>query len=131
MKKRKIAILGVTGSIGLNLIKILEKDKKGKIIFIKNRNKNLTNQLAERLKKNVQIKSDNFNLKGDLVKIFFDKSLYDIKEIEAKGNIIFDSSEYKINGKGEFLNFKVSSEEIIIDNYYSPFYIGISYNPFF
>ena len=67
------------------------------------------------LKKNVQIKSDNFNLKGDLVKIFFDKSLYDIKEIEAKGNIIFDSSEYKINGKGEFLNFKVSSEEIIID----------------
>ena len=67
------------------------------------------------LKKNVQIKSDEFNLKGDLVKIFFDKSLYDIKEIEAKGSVIFDSSEFKTNGNGEFLNFKVLSEEIIID----------------
>ena len=67
------------------------------------------------LKKNVHIKSDNFNLKGDIVKIFFDKSLYDIKEIEAKGSVTFDSSEFKINGNGEYLNFKVSSEEIIID----------------
>ena len=36
------------------------------------------------LKKNVQIKSDEFNLKGDLVKIFFDKSLYDIKLSKGK-----------------------------------------------
>ncbi len=67
------------------------------------------------LKKNVQIKSDNFNLNGDIVKIYFDKDLYDIREIEAKGSVVFNSSQFKINGNGEFLNFKVSNQEIIID----------------
>ena len=66
------------------------------------------------LKKNVQILSDNFKLNADIVKIFFDKSLYDIREIEAKGNVIFDSLEYNVNGNGEFLYFKVLEEEIII-----------------
>ena len=33
MKKKKIAILGATGSIGLNLINIIEKDKKNFELF--------------------------------------------------------------------------------------------------
>ena len=36
------------------------------------------------LKKNVKIVSDNFELTGDQVKIFFDKDLYDIKTINAE-----------------------------------------------
>ena len=40
------------------------------------------------LKENVVIKSDNFNLKADLVKAFFDKDLYDITNIHSKGNVI-------------------------------------------
>ena len=40
MKKRKIAILGVTGSIGLNLIKILEKDKKNFDVVLLSANRN-------------------------------------------------------------------------------------------
>ena len=35
------------------------------------------------LKKNVKILSDNFNLNAKDVKIFFDKSLYDITELNA------------------------------------------------
>ena len=40
MKKQKIAILGATGSIGLNLIKILEKDKKKFDVVLLSANKN-------------------------------------------------------------------------------------------
>ena len=47
------------------------------------------------LKKNVKILSDNFELTGDQVKIFFDKDLYDIKIINAEGNVELES---KISG---------------------------------
>ena len=40
MKKKKIAILGATGSIGLNLINIIEKDKKNFEIVLLSANKN-------------------------------------------------------------------------------------------
>ncbi len=66
------------------------------------------------LKKNVKIISDNFNLSGDEVKIFFNKDLYDIKSIEAQRNVIFDSNLYKISGSGEKLIFTLDSEKIYI-----------------
>ena len=37
------------------------------------------------LKKNVEIISDEFELNGNLVKIFFEKDLYDIQELIARG----------------------------------------------
>ena len=40
MKKKKIAILGATGSIGLNLINIIEKDKKNFDVVLLSANKN-------------------------------------------------------------------------------------------
>ena len=66
------------------------------------------------LKKNVNIQSDNFTLDGDTVKIFFDKDLYDIIRIEASGNIKLISKQYKIKGSGNFLDFNVKDEKIII-----------------
>ena len=55
------------------------------------------------LLKKCKIHSDNFNLSADNVKINFDKSLYDIIEIIAEGNVIFDSLVYDIKGKGKDL----------------------------
>ena len=43
------------------------------------------------LKQNVKIESDNFTLSADEVKIDFDKSLYDITELDAYGNVDFYS----------------------------------------
>ena len=48
------------------------------------------------LKKNVKITSDNFLLSGDNIKIFFNNDMYDIKRIEALGNVNFSSQNYKI-----------------------------------
>ena len=59
------------------------------------------------LKKNVNIISDNFILSADDVKINFDKSLYDITNLEAKGNVNFDSLEFSIKGNGKKLYFIV------------------------
>ena len=39
------------------------------------------------LKKNVRIVADDFKLTGDEVKIYFEKDLYDIVNIQAKGNV--------------------------------------------
>ncbi len=66
------------------------------------------------LKKNVKIDSDNFILIGDQVKIFFDKDLYDIKKIDAFGEVSLDSSYYKLKAYGERLVFVIDDEEIII-----------------
>ena len=46
------------------------------------------------LKKNVNIKSDNFDLNADNVRINFDKSLYDITELHADGNVKFNSLNF-------------------------------------
>lgn len=64
------------------------------------------------LKKNVKIESDTFNLTGDLIKIFFEKDLYDIKIIDAVGNVKMVSDSYKIKANGENLVFIVKTEEI-------------------
>ncbi len=66
------------------------------------------------LKKNVEISSDSFKLNGDTVKIHFDIDLYDIKKIEAFGNVKLDSSIYKLKASGLELFFTVDEEEIII-----------------
>ena len=63
------------------------------------------------LKKNVKIHSDNFILSADEVKINFDKSLYDITELDAYGSVDFKSDAFKISGNGNFLNFKVKIEK--------------------
>jgi len=64
------------------------------------------------LKKNVEIVSDEFELNGDLVKIYFDKDLYDIQELFASTDVDFISSEYNIKGKGETLTFNIKNEQI-------------------
>ncbi len=58
MKKSKIAILGATGSIGLNLIKIIEKDKKNFEVVLLSANKKYKKlfNIAKKLKvKNIII----------------------------------------------------------------------------
>ena len=67
------------------------------------------------LKKNVKIHSDNFILSADEVKINFDKSLYDITELDAFGSVDFKSDAFKISGNGNFLNFKVKIEKIKVE----------------
>ena len=67
------------------------------------------------LKKNVNISSDNFNLKADIVKVKFNKSLYDITKIEANRNVIFNSIDSNIKGSGESLKFNVDLEEVKIE----------------
>ena len=67
------------------------------------------------LKKNVTIESDSFNLTGDLVKIYFEKDLYDVQTIYAQGNVTLNSSIYNIDANGEKLNFIVKEEEIQIE----------------
>ena len=62
------------------------------------------------LKKNVNILSDNFNLNAKDVKIYFDKSLYDITELNAKGEVSFVSSKFGLNSKSESLKFEVKNE---------------------
>ena len=66
------------------------------------------------LKKNVEIISDDFELKGNFVKIFFEKDLYDIKELFASTDVDFNSSEYNIKGKGENLIFNIKNEIITV-----------------
>ena len=64
------------------------------------------------LKKNVEIISDEFKLNGDLVKIYFEKDLYDIQELIASTGVNFVSNAYNIKGKGEALKFNIQNEEI-------------------
>ena len=64
------------------------------------------------LKKNVKIESDTFNLTGDLIKIFFEKDLNEIKIIDAVGNVKMVSDSYRIKANGENLVFIVKTEEI-------------------
>ena len=68
------------------------------------------------LKKNVEILSDEFNLTGQLVKIFFEKDLYDVKELIANDSVNFLSEEYNIRGKGEELRFNIKDQKIILSS---------------
>ena len=67
------------------------------------------------LKKNVKIESDNFTLSADDVKIDFDKSLYDITNLYAKGEVDFFSKEFGISSNGNILNFTVKIEKIRVE----------------
>ena len=67
------------------------------------------------LKRNVKIESDNFTLSADDVKIDFDKSLYDITNLYAKGEVDFFSKEFEISGNGDILNFKVKIEKLRVE----------------
>jgi lipopolysaccharide export system protein LptA len=64
------------------------------------------------LKKNVEMVSDEFELNGNLVKIFFEKDLYDISKLIASTDVNFKSSAYNIEGKGETLKFNIQNEKI-------------------
>ncbi len=66
------------------------------------------------LKKNVKIVSDDFVLLGDEIKIFFDQDMYDIKKINATGNVDLNSQKYNIIANGENLIFKTDDEIINI-----------------
>ena len=66
------------------------------------------------LKKNVKINSDNLNLKADLVKVFFDKDLYDITNIYSNGNVILESNQ-GIKATGNKIDFNAKNESILIE----------------
>ena len=67
------------------------------------------------LKKNVKIDSDNFILNADNVRINFKDNLNDITELDAKGSVQFNSSEFKMKGRGENLKFVLKSEKLEIE----------------
>tara|TARA_B100000963_G_C22616453_1_gene667594 strand:+ start:580 stop:1344 length:765 start_codon:yes stop_codon:yes gene_type:complete len=67
------------------------------------------------LKKNVKIVSDNFTLSADDVKINFNKNLYDITELIAKGDVVFYSEVSDISGNGNILNFEVEIEKLKVE----------------
>tara|TARA_Y100001970_G_C14127503_1_gene799804 strand:- start:136 stop:900 length:765 start_codon:yes stop_codon:yes gene_type:complete len=66
------------------------------------------------LKKNVRIVADDFKLTGDEVKIYFEKDLYDIVNIQAKGNVDLNSKIYKIKSSGKSIDIKILDEEITV-----------------
>ncbi len=67
------------------------------------------------LKKNVKINSDNFTLNGNLIKIYFDKDLYDINRIEAFDDVELVSEFYNVSSKGKKLDFIVNSQIIFVE----------------
>ena len=75
------------------------------------------------LKKNVEILSDEFNLTGQLVKIFFEKDLYDVIELIASEDVIFFSEQYNIKGNGKNLKFNIKNQKIIIEGEKSELYL--------
>ena len=58
----------------------------------------------------------NLSLNGNLVKIYFEKDLYDIQELIASTNVNFKSNAYIIlKGKGETLKFNIKNEKINVN----------------
>ena len=75
------------------------------------------------LKKNVKILSDELELEGQLVKIYFENGLYDIKELIAKNDVNFRSNQYQINGKGDNVQFNIKNQTIFINGLNSELYL--------
>ena len=75
------------------------------------------------LKKNVRIVSDNFTLTGNEIKIFFDKDLYDIVDIFAKGNVNLNSPAYNIKSSGNQVYINIVTEEIKVEGKESKLYL--------
>ena len=67
------------------------------------------------LKKNVKIKSDSLILNADNVKINFDKNLYDITELNAKGDVYFNSEEFQMKGVADILKFEVKNQKLRLE----------------
>tara|TARA_Y100000590_G_C15732135_1_gene1017409 strand:- start:2166 stop:2921 length:756 start_codon:yes stop_codon:yes gene_type:complete len=65
------------------------------------------------LKKNVFIDSDNFTLKAEKVKAFFEKDLYDIVEIFSIGNVSLESNN-DLKVLGNEVDYNVIEESIDI-----------------
>ena len=53
-------------------------------------------------------------MNAENVKINFDKNLYDITELNADGNVEFNSKDFNIKGSGKFLEFEVKAEKLIV-----------------
>lgn len=66
------------------------------------------------IKQNVKIVSDDFSLNADEVKIFFRDDLYDIKIINAFGNVILISETNLIKAEGDELLFYLDDEKLNI-----------------
>ena len=66
------------------------------------------------LKKNVEIQSDNFSLKAQMVKAFFEKDLYDIVDIHSEGDVVLISSK-GLEAKGKKIDFNIKDEDIYIE----------------
>ena len=66
------------------------------------------------IKQNVKIVSDDFTLNADEVKIFFRDDLYDIKIINAFGNVILISETNLIKAEGDELLFYLDDEKLNI-----------------
>lgn len=75
------------------------------------------------LKKNVEILSDEFNLEGQLVKIFFEKDLYDVKELIASDSVNFFSEKYNIKGRGDNLKFNIKNQKIVVNGLNSELFL--------
>ena len=75
------------------------------------------------LKKNVEIKSDELELQGQTVKIYFEDDLYDIKELIANDNVSFTSEEYNLMGKGDNVKFNIDEQKIFIHGEKSELYL--------
>lgn len=66
------------------------------------------------LKKNVEILSDDLELYGQTVKIYFENDLYDIQELIANDKVSFTSKNYNISGKGDNVEFNINNQKIFI-----------------
>ena len=75
------------------------------------------------LKKNVEILSDEFKLTGQTVKIYFDKDLYDIKELLALDNVNFVSEEFNLKGEGAKVTFNIEHQKIFISGLKSKLFL--------
>ena len=75
------------------------------------------------LKKNVEILSDELKLNGQIVKIYFEEGLYDIKELIANDNVSFISEQYNIEGKGNTVKFNIKDQKIYVNGIKSELYL--------
>jgi len=79
------------------------------------------------LKENVEIISDNFNLKADIVKAYFDKDLYDIINIYAEGSAKLDSNEKNLKASSNIIEFTLKDEIIKLTGKNSELILNNSY----
>ena len=98
--KKRIAILGSTGSIGINTLQIINKDRKNKIIELLSTNKNI---------KRIYNQAKKFNVKNLI--IFDKKTFYKHKNffIKKKIKVFQNVADYLIKNKRVKLDYTMSS----------------------